>query len=139
MRITHLPSGLAIEAEARRESLGNLEDAVRKLRLQIALLVAPDAASEISVGASQAVTKLEATPIFLIPSFRIKVNPTHFDFPIFVFRALYFLAKYQGQVSSAAQTLGCTASALVRFFKIEKAVWSRAKEIREANGLHPLK
>jgi hypothetical protein len=52
---------------------------------------------------------------------------------------LSLLGSHAGQLAPAASALGCTPSALTRFLKEEKSVWARAREIRMANGLHPLK
>lgn len=138
IRLVHEPSGLSIEADARRESRRNLEDALHRLRLELALSVSalpvPGAVPE-GVDASG----LEASPAFTSPVFRAQVSPTHADFPIFALRAVYFLDRHRGQAAAAAQAMGCTASTLARFLKTDKALWTRAREIREAHGLHPLK
>ncbi len=147
IRLVHEASGISIEADARRESRRNLEDALHRLRLEFALSVAAWPALPAlpvlnkgpeSADASSA-SRLEATSAFMAPGFRAHVSPGHADFPIFALRAIYFLDRHRGQASAAAQAMGCTASALARFLKADKALWTRAREIREANGLHPLK
>ncbi len=126
-RLNHAESGLTSEAVDSRESNRNTLEALRKLRLEIALCIKPGE------------EMVNTIKIFSAPSFRTEVSASHFDYPIFVFRAIYFLIKNRGQVSDTAEDLGCTASALARFLKIEKAVWARAKEVREEFGLHALK
>ena len=138
VRLTHEPSGLSIEAEARRESLGNLDDALHKLRIQLALSITQFKGGDVK-NDSTLPLEIENSSVFTSPAFRTKVSESHFDFPKFVFRAVYFLIKYEGQISGAAESLGCTASALTRFLKIDKGVWATAKGIRERYGLHALK
>jgi hypothetical protein len=138
IRLLHPESGLAVEADARRESRRNLEDALHRLRLEMALSLAsviPGGDAPIPDGAAG----VEDTPAFQSPAFRAQASPAHPDFPVFALRAVYLLAKHGGKAAAAAAELGCTASSLARFLKSDKALWSKAREIRAAYGLHPLK
>ncbi len=138
VRLLHPESGLAIEADARRESRGNLEDALHRLRVALALQIS--GVTTVPGDSKESLEQdIEATPVFQSPKFRANASPNHVDFPLFALRAVYFLNKYRGQTSVAAQAVGCTGSALARFLKSDKALWVRARDIREANGLHPLK
>ena len=127
IRLTHAASGLQASTSARREARRNLEDALHRLRLELAL--APPWDGEIghpgTVGASAA--------------FRADANPRNEDFPRFALLALHWLAWSRGRTVVAAGALDCTASALVRFLKGDKALWVRFQSIRERNGLRPLK
>ncbi len=135
-RLTHSESGLTSEAVDSRESNRNTLEALRKLRLEIGLCVRPRVDEE---GDGEGEENLREIKSFSFPPFRAQVSASHFDFPIFVFRAIYFLILNRGQVGDTAKNLGCTASALARFLKIEKSVWARAKEVREEFGMHGLK
>ncbi len=143
IRLTHEASGLYVESDASRESRRNLEDALHRLRIELALSVL----SEKGGKAKQPVTTenqdqawvIESTAAFQHPDFRTQASPSHVDFPILALRAIYFLNKYDGQIAAAAKSLNCTASALTRFLKLDKTVWTAARRIREAHGLHPLK
>ena len=128
VRLTHPDSGLTAEAVDSRASLRNVYAALSRLRLNLAL-------SATLPGCDPA----EAAAQVGQPPFRAGANAAHEDFPVFALRALHVLAWHGGQISPAAAALGCSASALTRFFKADKATWARAKGIREANGLHPLK
>lgn len=163
VRLRHAPSGLSAEASERREARRNLEDALHRLRLALALALPPSgAAADPEPGASPAAppgapapwtprppsTKpaeyriLEdtlAAALAAFPAFRPGANPAHADFPRFAFAALLALDRGGGRPAEAAAALGCTASALTRFLAADKRVWARAQEIRARRGLHPLK
>lgn len=128
VRVSHRDSGLSAESVDSRASLRNLDAAVERLRLGMALSARltdcdPDQGA---AGSLQA-------------PFRAGASASHEDYPRFLLRALHHLAWHRGQLAPAAAALGCTASALTRFFKADKAAWAKAREIREANGLHALK
>lgn len=127
VRVSHLESGLTAESVDSRASLRNLYAAVERLRMGLALSAV-----------------LTEDPVQTAPGsprrpFRAGASAAHEDYPRFLLRALHHLAWHRGQLAPAAAALGCTASALTRFFKADKAAWAKAREIREANGLHPLK
>jgi hypothetical protein len=128
VRLTHAASGLTAESVDSRASLRNLHAALARLRLNMALSAALP-------GCDPA----EADARSPQPPFRAEANPGHGDFPRFALRALHLLAWHRGRLAPAAAALDCPASALTRFFKADKGVWARARAIREANGLHPLK
>jgi hypothetical protein len=128
VRLTHPASGLTAESVDSRESLRNLHAALARLRLGLALSAALP-------GCDPAEAEARAPQ----PPFRADANPAREGFPGFALRALHLLAWNRGQLAPAAAALGCSASALTRFFKADKSVWARARAIREANGLHPLK
>jgi hypothetical protein len=128
VRVSHQDSGLSAESVDSRASLRNLYAAVERLRMGLALsasLTDGDPAQS-AAGSPQA-------------TFRAGASASHEDYPRFLLRALHQLAWHRGQLAPAAAALGCTASALTRFFKADKAAWAKAREIREANGLHALK
>ncbi len=124
LRLKHVPTGLQVTASEHREGRRNLEEALRKLRLELALCAA-DARD------------LPAPPP-LMP-FRAKVNPAHEEFPLLAFTALRALDESQGRLEAAATLLGVSSSALARFFKLHAGMWTRAVAIRAGNGLGPLK
>ena len=165
VRLTHPESGLAGEASESREARRNLEDALHRLRLAMALSLPlsaprdpspPDAPA--TTGSSRTATPGSARtdipaavasspdprpdpgrPVVARPRIRADANPRHADFPRFVLEALAALDAAEGRLSQAGGNLGVTASALTRFLRTEKAVWAKAQEIRKRRGLHPLK
>lgn len=133
IRLVHGESGLAIECEAHRESHRNLEVALQNLRFTLAL------AMQLEISDPNSLAEVENDKAFREPVFRADASPRHFDFPIFMMRALYWFSKHHGHTAATAQVLGCSTSALIRFLKADKCLWMKAKEIRERHGLHPLK
>lgn len=128
VRVTHGATGLTAESVDSRASLRNLGAAVERLRMVLALSASLD-----DCDPDQGAAGCPQAP------FRAGASPSHADYPRFLLRALHHLAWHRGQLAPAAASLGCTASALTRFFKADKAAWAKAKDIREANGLHALK
>src|SRR5690606_38575412 len=133
IRLTHADSGLTAESVDGRSAQRNLQDALARLRLNLALSASME---ECDPSGTDAAPLPVAPPL---PAFRPDANAAHPDFPRFALRALHHLAWNRGRSAHAAEALGCTASALTRFFKADKAVWAKAREIREKNGLFPLK
>lgn len=138
VRLRHGPSGLSAEASERREARRNLEDALHRLRMSLALALPPGAASP-EPGSDRIKGDTLAGILSGFPAFRPGANPAHADFPRFAFAALLALDLGAGRLAEAAASLGCTASALARFLGADKQVWARAQEIRARSGLHPLK
>lgn len=128
VRVTHGATGLTAESVDSRASLRNLGAAVGRLRMVLAL-----SASLLDCDPDQGAAGSPQAP------FRAGASASHEDYPRFLLRALHHLAWHRGQLAPAAAALGCSASALTRFFKADKAAWARAKDIRETNGLHALK
>lgn len=124
VRLTHEDSGLTGECVDSRASGRNVGEALARLRMRLALAAAATTGGRDPAPGS---------------GFRAAANPSHPDYPRFALRALLQLSGNGGQVAPAAVALACTASALTRFLKGDKAVWARAREIRTAHGLHPLK
>ena len=142
VRLTHAESGLTAEASERREARRNLEDALRRLRMSMALSLSPALEEQASGASARSDTEVTQKAGQSSPSplpFRAGANPAHADFPIFAFAALHALESRGGRLSEAAASLGATASALTRFLRSEKAVWARTQAIRKRNGIHPLK
>lgn len=133
IRLTHPDSGVTAESVDGRSAQRNLQDALARLRLNLALSASLDGCDPSGIGAS---SSREASPR---REFRPGANPAHPDFPGFALRALHHLAWNRGRTATAAEALGCSPSALTRFLKADKAVWAKAREIREKNGLFPLK
>ncbi|MDB5104189.1 MAG: prfA 2 [Fibrobacteres bacterium] len=128
VRVSHPESGLTAESVDSRASLRNLHSALGRLRMSLAL-------SASFLDRDPALCAAEVPQ----PAFRAGANPGHADYPRFLLMALHRLAWHHGQLAPAAEALDCTASALTRFFKSDKGAWAKARGIRSANGLHPLK
>ncbi len=137
VRLSHAASGLTGECVDSRASARNVGEALARLRLSLALEAIEPGSNLEGTGESADIGDL--AKLAEGPAFRAAANPAHADFPRFALRALYALESRRGQSAPAAAALGCTASALTRFLKADKAVWAKAREVRMAYGLHPLK
>ncbi|MCS7303607.1 MAG: peptide chain release factor-like protein [Thermoguttaceae bacterium] len=127
--ICHLPSGITAEANERRQQAENRQEAVFRLRVNLALEVR------------------QPIPVNYQPSWlwqrrcqagRVLINPEHDDFPALLAEALDVLAAASWDPKSAAQTLQCTPSQLVKFLKKEPRALALVNRQRAAVGLHRL-
>jgi hypothetical protein len=165
VRLSHSESGLVAEASESREARRNLEGALHRLRLALALslplsaprdpsppesLAPPESTQAAAPGSARNTVPSAVSPSMetrpdpvrpeaVRPRIRVEANPRHADFPRFVLEALAALDAAEGGLSRAGSNLGVTSSALTRFLRSEKAVWAKAQEIRKRHGLHPLK
>ena len=159
VRLTLSEPELTVTAGEFREAQRNLQAALGKLRLNLALegasLVAmpPPNGSESELesrsgseseqekgiaGAEEAAARLLSNPPGW-PDFRLKVNPEHRDYPNFVYTALALLRLYRGDVAGAARALHCTSSALIRFYKLDKQVFAAVNDLRVKLGAGKLR
>ncbi|MCP4217958.1 MAG: hypothetical protein GY765_25165 [bacterium] len=126
VRLTHTESGLAVTASEYREPNRNLSRAVWKLRLELALSFD---------------LEKKALKDFLVPveKFRVNVADGHADFPMCVLAAFPIFFLEEGSVGEASTKLQCSSSALIRFFRKDKALWRKVQGIRTQFGHYPLK
>ena len=128
--LRHVPTEVTAEASERRSQTQNKEAALRRLRVNLALAVriAP-----------------ESWPV---PSplwqsrcrgGRISVSGEHSDFPALLAEALDVIFAREGDVRAAAAALGCTASQLLKFLKLEPRAVAQMNARRAEAGLRPLK
>ena len=128
--LTHLPTGVDAEASERRSQHENRQVALRRLRVQLAVRI------------RQAASDQPVAPTALWQSRcvrgRIICSVEHDDFPALLAEALDAVARAGWEPRTAAEALGCTASQLVRFFRIEPAAFTELNRRRAELGLHPL-
>ncbi len=128
--VTHIPSGVSAEANERRSQDENRQQAMQRLRVNLALTIRSDGV-------------VDSQPTALWKSRtrqgRIAVNPSHADFPAVLAEALDHVATAAGDVKAAAESLGCSASQLVKLFKIEPRAFAAVNAARVQNGQRPLK
>jgi RF-1 domain len=129
--LVHRPTGLQAEASERRSQAENRAQALRRLRLRLAL----------EVRASKDGAK-PARPSLLwqsrVAGERLVINPSHNDFPALLAEALDALAVAHYDIPAAAGALGVTSSQLARLLKREPPAWNRLNEARRERGLRPL-
>ena len=128
--LTHIPTGVEAEASERRSQHENRQAALRRLRVQLAVRVRQAGGDE------------PAAPTELWQSRcarrRIVCSVEHDDFPALLAEALDAVARGGWEPRSAAEALGCTASQLVRFIRLEPAAFTELNRRRAELGLHPL-
>ena len=133
VRLVHAESGLSAEASERREARRNLEDALRRLRLAMALSIVPPRRSpDDAPTRTAAVLRDPAAGSSPAPPSVPAPAPCMPTFPAWCSGAPRPGCLRRAALSEAAAALGCTASALTRFLVADKAVWARAQAIRRA-------
>jgi len=111
--VEHLPSGLRGEASERRSQDQNRQQAIQRLRIQLAIGVRRSPGNKLSRAWQQ---RLQAG--------RIAVNPKHEDFPALLAEAIDVVASHSYEISAAANQLEVTASQLVKFLKLNRGRWN---------------
>lgn len=125
---THRPTGLTAEANERRSQAENQKQAVRRLRLRLAIEI------------RSATPRASPSPLWRgrVTSGRLSINPTHDDFPALLAEALDAVAAAEYDVAAAATHLGITTSQLTRLVKHEPQAWAQLNGHRRQRGLRPL-
>ncbi len=108
IRLLHRPTGLRVEAAERRSREENRRVALRRLRMELALVVRTGNGPE---G-------------FPSPAWqkrchqgRLSLAPSSKEFPALLAEALDCIACFKADVKRAAEQLGCTPSQLVKLLK----------------------
>ena len=126
--IEHRPTGIRAEATERRSQQQNLESALFRLRLNLAI--------EYRHAALQEVSELWNSRL---QSGKIRVSPQHTDFPALLAEALDALEARSWETRATAEHLGCSASQLVKFLKLEPRAFAELNHQRVELGLARLK
>lgn len=128
--LTHRPTGLTAEANERRSQAENQREALRRLRLRLAVQVrSPGDAGQ---AAPSDLWRSRCT------GRRIVVSESHDDFPALLAEALDAIAAHEYDVAAAADGLQVSTSQLTRFVEREAAAWTGVNEQRRQRGLRPL-
>lgn len=127
--LIHTPSGIRAEANERRSQHANLQVALQRLRVLLAIHLRSDESWQLpsELWRNRCVSQ------------RVSINPEHSDFPILLAEALDHLIHHDHDVRAAAESLGITTSQFVKFLKLNPIVWQAVNEQRAKRGLHPLK
>ena len=126
----HRPTGVSAEANERRSQAENRSAALFRLRVKLALQVRR------MRGPQYAPSTLWQSRC---AGGRISVNESHADFPAVVAEVLDVIASREAEVKTAATTLGCTASQLVKLLKKQPRALALVNRWRMERGLPPLK
>ena len=128
--IEHQPSGVTAEACERRSQEANRQQAVFRLRVNLAI----DVRSEISAA---------APPSELWQSRcrggKIAINVEHDDFPAVLAEAMDHIHAHAWDVTAAAQVLTCSTSQFVKLLQKEPRALAVVNHHRAERNLHPLK
>ena len=127
--IRHVPTGIEGQAAERRSQFDNHRNAVKRLRINLALMVRTSSLAE------TAPTKLWQSRCH---EGRIGISPDHDDFPNLLAEALDVLKSRNAHVPGTAEQLGCTSSQLLKLLKKEPRAFLWLNEERRKHGLPSL-
>lgn len=133
--LTHVPTGVSAEANERRSQKENQDQAVRRLREQLAL--------KVRTSSEELPPKQWPAPSSLwrsrCVSGRIKVSHQHEDFPALLAEVLDLWSMSGHNLKAVAEHLVCSTSQLVKFLKTEPHALTLINTDRQSLGLAPLK
>jgi hypothetical protein len=128
--LTHLPTGIIGQASERRSQHENREVAIDRLRINLALAIRSEFASD-------------PLPSELWNSRKrgrqISVSEAHADFPALLAEALDCLKYDQFDIATTAQRLGVSSSQLLKFLKQCPASFQMLNTERQRRGLRTLR
>jgi RF-1 domain len=130
--ITHRPTGLRAEANERRSQAENQREAIRRLRLRLAL--------EIRSPPTLVDGAVSPSPLWQSRCVggRLSINTAHDDFPTLLSEALDFVTAAEFDVAAAAKSLGVSTTQLVRFLQEDPPAWTAVNAARRQRGLRSL-
>jgi len=128
--IMHQPTGVKAEASERRSQEQNRQEAIRRLRIKLAMEVRTDRSAE-----QRPPDRWQAR----VSGGRVNVSDKHDDFPALLAIAIDAIAADAYDVASAAKRLGCSTSQLVKLLQKEPAAMAQVNCQRSRLGLRPLK
>lgn len=126
--LVHRPTGLRAEANERRSQAENHREAMRRLRVQLA----------IETRSTQPDNKPSELWSSRVKNKRLSINPGHDDFPAILAEALDVVVGADYDVAAAASKLGVSMSQLLKFLKEEASAWAKVNDGRRQRGLRPL-
>lgn len=126
VRVCHAPTGVSAEAGERRSQEANRRVSIRRLRVSLAVEVrraCPTGRTPSRLWRSRC------------RSGRVAIGAAHDDFPALLAEALDWIAARDGDVKEAAESLGCTASQMVKLLKKEPRARATVNRWRLEQGL----
>lgn len=137
IRVEHLPTGIQAMATERRSQLENKVEALFRLRVKLALLVRSELVDEdfIPPGAY----KPSSLWTSRLRGGKIRVNPTHQDFPAVLAEVLDRLHLEEDDLGRTATAFQVSNSQLIKFLATEPAALHALNERRKAKGQKPLR
>jgi hypothetical protein len=130
-------SGIKATAGERRSAIDNKRVALKRLRLNLAVNIrTPVPAGEIG---SELLRTRRGRPDKDTGLARIRVNPTHHDYPGILAEILDTIADAGWDPKTAAIRLEVTMTQLLRVIRDHAPAWQKLNTERANHGLHPLK
>jgi hypothetical protein len=120
VRLTHLASGVTVQAQDHRERARNQADALRRLRLRLALALRGVARPEWLERHRR--------------GRRLELGPRAADYPLVVAVALDALERCAGDLALAAAELSLSSSQLAKLLTGDKEVHTAANALRARHG-----
>jgi len=128
--LTHRATGIKAEAYERRSQVENRREALRRLRIRLAMDVR-EPADPARPPSERWQSRLRGT--------RIELSAAHADFPALLAELLDRLDALGYDVPRAAERLGCTGSQLVKLLAKEPRALELVNQQRQQRGLRPLR
>lgn len=126
--LEHRPTGVKAEANERRSQAENQREAVRRLRVQLA----------VEVRSNLVATETSELWSSRVQAGKLAVNPGHVDFPALLAEALDSVHAAEYDVAAAAKQLQVSTSQLVKFLQDEPTAWAGVNAARRQLGLRAL-
>lgn len=127
--IRHRPTGVEGQAAERRSQFDNHRNAVKRLRMNLALQLRMPSLADSSPSALWKSRCHEG---------KIAVSEDHDDFPSMIAEALDVLASRNGHVPGSAEQLACTSSQVLKLLKKEPRALLWLNKERRKHGLPEL-
>jgi hypothetical protein len=131
VRATHRPTGIHAQAGERRSLEINRAEALRRLRVRLALEHRRPVAPRLAPPGIHQPSDLWRSRV---RDRRLVVNPRHEDFPTLLAEALDVLEWLADDVPKTARALGITPSQLIRFLALEPAALAALNHRRRSAG-----
>ena len=126
--VTHEATGVTAQASERRSQHENRAVALLRLRVNLAI--------EVRTEPGQSPSELWQSRC---NSGRISISTSHDDFPSMLAEALDHIFQHELQLGTAAESLGCSTSQLVKLIKQEPAAFVMLNNARKSRDLSALK
>lgn len=131
IRLRHRPTGLLVISEESRSQHENKAQAVRRLRLACALSIRAPLEDVAPI-----VTRIAD---YCDRNGRFRIGRKNEEFGRVAAEILDVIAAYRGHVRESAEALGLSSGQLARFLSIEPKVMVAVNQMRQAEGLKPLR
>jgi hypothetical protein len=128
VRLTHVPTSIIAEASERRSPAANEREAVRRLRLRLAVEIRTPRVGAVPSELWQSRCRNR----------RLAIDPDHNDYPSLLAEALDVLAHHHWDMSAAAEQLTVTNTQLQRLLRHEPAAFRKLNDERNQRELRSM-